>query len=372
MATKKTVGNLLEARNLKKRYPTSGTASSICLPEDDALWLPSRILAINDQLGGGIAYGHILELFGEENVGKTLLAMDFGYVAQALGGIVLWADAESTFNGPWAQKNGLDLEQIQLLPTENRIEVISDWIADMVVYYRSILTKNEPILLVVDSLAALETQLNLETSQVDRKAEMGNRAKAIDMMLRSRNGLFHKYGITVIFVNQLRKKIGATQFEDPDTTPGGQAMRFYASLRMAIYGGKLIKDKSDKRIGRLVYVRLKKTKLSMPKDNIKADVYFKKTGNKIGYSKYAGFIDVLVERGVILRKKARFYFKDKMIANGEDAMMKVLEEDDELRRKLIKRSGVLTISKMQEKLDTTKKNLYPVKSKKSQSEDDEE
>lgn len=367
---KKKVGLLLEKGNLKKRYPTSGTASSICLPEEKTLGLPSRVLGINDQIGGSITYGHILELFGEENVGKTLLAMDFGYCAQAMGGIVLWADGESTFNGPWAEKNGLDLDKVILLPMENRIEVISDWIADTLVFYRAMLTHNEPILLVVDSIASLETQLNLETSQVDRKAEMGNRAKAMDTMLRSRNSLFHKYGIAVICINQLRKKIGATQFEDPDTTPGGQAMRFYASLRMGLYNGKLMKGDDKIRYGKLVYCRLKKTKLSIPKEPIKCNVYFKKTKGRLGYSKYFGFDEVLLAKGIVKRKKGRYYYKEKMIANGDEAFLVALEENDELRRKLIKKSGVMTISKMQERLDAQTKNLFPVKLKKSKTDEE--
>lgn len=361
MASKKRqVGKVLSEAKLKSKYKGVGLASNICLEESKTLWIPSRVLAINDQLGGGILYGHIMELYGEENVGKTLLAKDFAYVTQYMGGMVLWADAESTFNGPWAEKNGLDLSRIYLLPIENRIEVIADWIADSIVYWRKKLVNNEPILLIIDSIARLETMENLEVAQVDAKAEMGNRAKAIDAMLRRRNHFFHKYGVAVICINQLRKKVGASQFEDPDTTPGGQAMRFYASQRLGLYKGKQIKDNKEKRVGRVVYSRLHKTKISIPKDNIQAEVYFREHEGKLGYSKYFGFIDLLVEKGILIRNKARYYYKEKMIANGEAAMIKLFSQDDKLRAKLIRKSGVLTPSKALTRLQETTQNLYPV------------
>jgi len=103
----------------------------------------------------------------------------------------------------------------------------------MGVTYRSKLKANEPILLITDSIAALDCEANINSVQTDDKAEMGNRAKAIYKYLRIRNQLFSELGITLIFINQLRKKVGATIFEDPDTTPGGDAMKFFASQRMA-------------------------------------------------------------------------------------------------------------------------------------------
>lgn len=371
MAKKKATGKLMTQSVYHRRYPTAGKASSICLTEEDTLKLPSRILALNAQLGGGLFYGHIMELYGEENVGKTLLAIDFGTTAISLGGEVIWVDAESTFNGAWAMRNGLDLDKVNLLPMENKIELISDYVMDTIVMVRSRLKNNEPILLVLDSLAALECQENLETSHQESKAEMGNRAKALETFLRRRNTFFHKYGICCIFINQLRAKIGASKFEDPDTTPVGKAMKFYASQRVGAYRGKLLKDKKGKKVGRLVYVRLHKTKVSMPEENIACEVYFKEHEGKLGYSKYFGFLELLVERGILKRKKGRYYLKDKMIANGEANMQSVLENDPEIRKKLIKKAGVLTISKAREKLETLSTNLYPVSEKKIEDEDEE-
>lgn len=200
---------------LRKKYAGSGNAMEILVAPEDMLWIPSRFLALNDQWGGGVAYGKIVEIFGEESSGKSLLAFDFAYCTQALGGVVLWADSEFAFMRGWAEQNGIDLTQVELYP-EKAIELISDWTMDMGIHYRSKLTNNEPILIVVDSIAALDCIENLNSSQLDAKAEMGNRAKAIDKWLRTRNGSYEQLGITVLLINQLRSKIGASQFEDPD------------------------------------------------------------------------------------------------------------------------------------------------------------
>lgn len=351
---------------LRKKYAGSGNASEILVKAEDMLWIPSRFLALNDQWGGGVAYGKIVEVFGEESSGKSLLAFDFAYCTQALGGVVLWADSEFAFMRSWAEKNGIDLTQVELYP-EKAIELISDWSMDMGIYYRSKLTNNEPILLVVDSIAALDCIENLNSSQLDAKAEMGNRAKQIDKWLRTRNGSYEQLGITVILINQLRSKIGASQFEDPDTTPGGKATKFYASIRCGVYGGKQITKKvkgKDRRVGRVTSIRIKKNKIAAPKPTIKsAEVYFtEEAGDTIGFNKYFGLADILVEKEVLTRKKgsSRFYYGEKMIANGEEALLRKLNEDTKLRAKLIKEADINTISKTRKQLGNITKNMYPV------------
>lgn len=377
MAKKKT--NKLKVSTesaLRKKYAGSGLASQIVVSGEDTLWIPSRFLALNHQWGGGAPYGKIIEIFGEESSGKSLTAFDLAYSTQALGGMVLWADAEFAFTEDWAIKNGLDLDLVELYK-EKSIEKISDWSVDMAIYYRSKLVKNEPILLVVDSLAALDCLDNLNTSQVDAKAEMGNRAKAIDKWLRGRNGIYEDLGITVVLINQLRSKIGASQFEDPDTTPGGKATRFYASIRVGIYGGKSLTKKVDGkelRVGRVSSIRIKKNKVAPPKPTIKsAEVYFVETPvTEVGFNRYFGLPELLVELGTLSRKKgsSRYYMGEKMVANGEEALIKVIKGDDELRKKLIRKSGINTISRTQSKLNKLTENRYPITA--INSEEDEE
>lgn len=370
MATRREAGNILSDADLLKRYG-SALASNISLNIEQSLWLPSRIPALNYQMGGGIKYGSILELFGEESTGKSLLAMDFGVVAQSLGGAVLWNDAEGTFSTHWAEQNGLDNNKLYICP-ESAIEIISDWQADMIVTMRARLTNNEPILLVEDSVAAFDTLENINSSQQDSKAEMGNRAKAIYTMLRRRNKFYVKYGVEVIYINQLRQKVGASKYEDPDTTPGGAAMKFYASQRIGLYRGKQILDSDEEKVGQYVHIRTKKNKVAPPRGKTLARVHFMEHEGMLGYHKYSGFPDVLEKMGVVTRKKGRWYYKDKMIAQGDEKMLKVLAEDDDLRKKLIKKSGINTVSKTRNQIEAQKKNLYPVKAKKSKSNEKEE
>jgi len=370
MAEKKKVGVPTKDSVLKKRYPEAGLASDILVPGEDTLWLPSRILPLNYLIGGGIQYGHILEDYGEESTGKTLMALDFVCAAQSLGGIAIWDDAEGTFSAHWAVAHGVDLNRLEIYPAQNIVEKASDWIADMVVKWRKKLTNNEPILVVVDSLAALETMENINVSQQDRKAEMGNRAKAIDTLLRSRNPLFHKLGICVFCVNQVRSKIGASKYEDPDTTPGGKAMRFYASIRLGLYRGSQIKDKYKEKIGQKVYVRVKKNKIAPPRERLETEVYFVKEGENFGYNRYKGLWQALVKDEVIKRKKAIFYYKGKVIARGDEKMELILATNDDLRAKLVRRSSINTISKTRAKLASLKSNLYPVIELKKKDEDE--
>ncbi len=375
MANKKKVGYLLSEKDLRRRYPNSGIASVICLDSEKELRLPTENLAINYHLGGGIRYGSIIEIMGEESTGKTLLALNLAKVAQSLGGVVLWDDAEATFDSQWAKAHGVDLSKLELLPYENEIEKVSDWMADMCIYYRSKLTHNEPIALVCDSIALLEGGDALETAEMDTKAEMGRRSFKMGSLLRKRMKIFAKYGICVIFINQMRKKIGASKFEDPDTTPLAQAMKYYASQRLGLYRGKRIKKgHKDKGpwVGNVVYLRTKKNKSSIPRDNIQAEVYFRKDGENFGYHKYFGFDELLVEKNIVKRNRGIFTYKGKVIAKGEENFRNKIAEDSELRKIFIKKMGINTTSKTRKQLEGIDKNLYPVKAKKQTTEDDTE
>jgi RecA/RadA recombinase len=215
MAKKKSNSIKIPSLNdIRKNYD-SISPKDIYLPQDQQLWLPSRSLKLNHTLGGGIPYGRIMEIYGAESSGKTLIAMDFAYVAQSCGGVVLFNDAEQAFDPTWAEKNGLDLGKIELC-NEVAVEKVSDWLLDTTLYYRSLLTHNEPIVFIQDSLAALDCMDNINSKQSDSKAEMGNRAKAIYKMVRIRNKLLNELGIISIFINQVRQKVGAGMFEDPD------------------------------------------------------------------------------------------------------------------------------------------------------------
>jgi recombination protein RecA len=367
MAKKKSASvKILSDAQLAKKYPSSGRASIIALSDDQVLRLPTRFIALNHQLNGGLPYGKILELFGEESTGKSLLAMDFASVCQALGGIVIWDDAENAFNKSWFIKNGIDLDNLYLME-DNAMERIADWSQDTIMAARSRLTNNEPILLVVDSLATIRTIGEVGESMLDAKAKYGLRAKAISDFLGSRNQLFAKMGVCVILINQLRKKIGATQWEDPDKTVGGDATKFYAAQRVGLVRGKQIKKKIkgfEIKVGQNVYCKTKKDKTGPPRSTSSGQVYFRKTStNDVGFDKYTGLPELLVSLGVVNRKKGSsiFYFEDKMVGRGEESFLEALKTNNELRKKLIQKSKINTISRTKQQIKALNKNLYPVK-----------
>jgi recombination protein RecA len=364
---------LLSDSALRKKYPNSARAD-VLLPDEKFIWLPSRSVSLNWQLGGGIPYGRIVEIFGYESTGKSLLATDFAAVAQSLGGVVLWGDAEGTFNPHWALQNGLDPSKVEIYDS-NDVEGYSDWHRDMIIHYRSKLVKNEPIVLVLDSIAALDCLQNLNESQVESKAEMGNRAKAIYKMYRYRNHFYKTMGVTVIMINQVRRKLNASMFENAETTPGGDSTKFYASQRIGIQAGKQIKglqvagkyQDSDKgiKIGRTVYIQVIKNKIAPPKNSLKTEVYFMPTkSGYTGFSRYHGLPEILELEGVLKKKKGSGYFyKDKMIARGEDSLLLKLMENDKMRKAFIAKAGINTVSKTRDKLNSITHNLFPVKLK---------
>lgn len=326
-----------------------------------------------------------MEIFGEESSGKSLAAYDFAYCTQQLGGVVLLADAEQAFTNKWAEQNGLDLDRVLIL-RETSVEVISDWIAQYSLYWRSILTHNEPILVIIDSLASLDTSENINSQMMDSKADMGNRAKAIYKMFRIRSELLSKLGVTMICINQLRKNLKAGMFQNPDTTPGGQAMKFYASIRSGFYGSKTITEKhkgKEVKVGRYTSIRMEKNKIAPSRATIsKAPMYYNPKYHDVGFDRYFGLGDILVEEEVLEKTSGGIYkYKGKTIARGDEKLQLVIEEDEKLRKRFIKACGINTITTTQKHLEDLKSkgiNLFPVdgnldyESQSDDSEDEEE
>lgn len=363
MAQKKKLGIKVPTINeIKKKY-----GSLLSYPseiEKPNLWLPSRFLALNNQYGGGIPFGKICEVIGEQSSGKSLIAYDFAYGCQQLGGWVIWIDAESSWDNDWAEKQGIDLTRVTIV-NSTKIEEISDTMADLALFYRSKLVKNEPILFVIDSVAAMDCSDNIDAKMVEGKSEMGGRAKALYKMLRIRQELFAKLGITSIYINQIRTALNVGFGKDNTTSTGGAGLKFYASIRSLFYSGRSVTVKSkgkDRRIGKLVTIRMDKNKVAPPKETLsKCPVYFDGKYHEVGFDKYYLFNEILVDDGVIEKTAGGIYkYKGKTIARGDEAFSKVIEKDDELRKILIRKSSVNTISKTQRIMDKLKVNLYPV------------
>lgn len=374
---------LLKQEELRKKYRSFSVNAGTEVKSNQAIntRIPSRVLWQNHQIGGGVPYGKMVEIFGYESTGKTLLSLDYGYGTQQLGGVVLFADAERAMDPSWMALNGLDLDRVEILQY-NGLETFSDWLKDMVLYYRSKLTKNEPILIIYDSIAAAETEEGIGADQSNQKGTYGmNRSKAWNEFYRKRIDFLARYGASLIMLNQVREKIGATMYEAREQTPGGGAHKFYASIRLSLTRGTALKYKQDKKtglwvpnkddgkkIGQKVYVANPKNKTNPPGDRVESQVFFKPHRyGYIGYNRYDGLANLLVESGVLKIKKdgnAKAYFLDGVpIVRKLDTFSDELHNDGKLRRKLIRLSNVNTISKTLEELNSIKTNLYPVKLK---------
>lgn len=348
----------------KTRKQYGSRKGSISVKSEDRLRLPSRILPLNYLLGGGIPYGTILETFGWESTGKSLLAAGFGEVTQALGGKVLWDDAEFAFgdSAEYYTNTGLDPNEVELLE-DDTIENFSDWAMDMSLYYRSRLTNNEPILLVCDSVAALECEEAQGGKQSGSKKEMGNRAKSIYKFYRVRRKLLKELGVCTIMINQVRDKVGANMFQDSTTTPGGAATAFYASIRLALMKGRAIKDKKGRKVGNGVHCFIKKNKVAPPQDKVLANVIFNTSFNgSVGFDSYDGLGAILEREGHVKKVKGIYTIQKGKYSLGKSKanLDSHWKEDAGARKAAIKLLNINTVSKTRAKIETLTSNQFPV------------
>ena len=363
MAKKVRMGIKVPSKNeLLKKY---GDRIQMASDSTEAkLWLPSTFYALNYAMGGGAPWGKSIEILGEESSGKSLIAYNFAYACQQLGGHVIWVDAEQSWMNSWAKENGIDPEKVTVV-NDTRIEYVSDAVADIAIYLRSQLTHNEPILLVVDSIAAMDCSDNIDSKMVEGKAEMGGRAKALYKYFRIRSELFYKLGVTQVYINQLRTALNVGFGKDNSVGTGGAALKFYASIRLAFYAGKsvTVKQKSrERKVGKLVTIRMLKNKVAPPKPTIsKCPVYFNPKFHEVGFDRYYGLEDVFIENDILEKTSGGVYkYKGKTLCRGEENFIKLLEEDAELRRKLLKAAEINTIGTTKKQLEKLEHNLYPV------------
>ena len=363
MAKSTKIGLKVPSKNdLLKKYGATITLASET--KESGLWLPSTFLALNYTFGGGIPFGKILEVAGEESSGKSLIAYNFAYATQQLGGHVIWVDAEQSWMNSWAEANGVDPNRVTVV-NDTRIENVADIVADLALYLRAQLVHNEPILLVVDSIAAMDCADNIDSKMVEAKAEMGGRAKALYKYFRIRSELFYRLGITQIYINQLRTALNVGFGKDNTTTTGGAALKFYASIRAAFYSGKSITVKhkgKERKAGKLVTIRIIKNKVAPPRPTIsKCPVYFNPNFHEVGFDRCFSLEDVLVENDIIEKSSGGVYkYKGSTLCRGEEKFQKLLEEDDELRRKLLKKAEINTIGSVKKRLASITENYFPV------------
>ena len=280
--------------------------------------IPTGSIGLNAALGvGGYPKGRIIEIYGPESSGKTTLAIHAIAEAQKAGGIAAMIDAEHAFDRFYAAKLGVDIDNLLISQPDNGEQALE--IADQLIRSSAI------DIIVIDSVAALTPKAEIEGDMGDNK--VGLQARLMSQALRKLTSTINKTNTTCIFINQLREKIGV-MFGNPETTTGGNALKFYASVRLDIRGSSPIKD-GDEVIGKQTKVKVVKNKVAPPFRRAEFDIMF---GEGISHS--GEIIDLGVELGIIKKSGSWFSYNDSKLGQGRDACKQIIQDNPELAEEL--------------------------------------
>ncbi len=281
--------------------------------------IPTGSLTLDLALGiGGIPRGRIIEVYGPESSGKTTLAMHCIAEAQKNGGLAAFIDAEHAFDKTYAEKLGIDTENLLISQPDNGEQALE--IAEHLIRSGAI------DIIVIDSVAALVPKGELEGEMGDSK--MGLQARLMSQALRKLTGTINKTGCSCIFINQLREKIGV-MFGNPETTTGGNALKFYASVRLDIRRIGQIKESADNVLGNRTRVKVVKNKVAPPFKVVEFDIMYGQ-----GISKVGEIIDLGVELEIIQKSGSWFSYDGNKLGQGRDAVKTLLLDNPELMEEL--------------------------------------
>ena len=280
--------------------------------------IPSGSITLDMALGvGGYPKGRVIEIFGPESSGKTTLAIHAIAEAQKAGGIAAFIDAEHAFDSYYAQKLGVDIDNLLVSQPDNGEQALE--IAD------SLIRSSAIDIIVIDSVAALTPKAEIEGDMGDSK--MGLQARLMSQALRKLTASISKTKTVCIFINQLRDKIGVV-YGNPETTTGGNALKFYASVRIDIRRTSVIKD-GEEQLGTRTKVKVVKNKVAPPFKKAEFDIMFGE-----GISKMGEIIDLGVDYDIIRKSGSWFSYGDKKIGQGRDSVKEALKSNPALMEEI--------------------------------------
>lgn len=280
--------------------------------------IPTGSIALNAALGvGGYPKGRIIEIYGPESSGKTTLAIHAIAEAQKAGGIAAFIDAEHAFDRFYAAKLGVDIDNLWISQPDNGEQALE--IAEQLIRSSAI------DIIVIDSVAALTPKAEIEGDMGDNK--VGLQARLMSQALRKLTSAISKTNTTCIFINQLREKIGV-MFGNPETTTGGNALKFYASVRLDIRRATQLKD-GEEIIGNQVRVKVVKNKVAPPFRKAEFDIMFGE-----GISRSGEIIDLGAELGIIKKSGSWYSYNDTKLGQGRDAAKQCIQDNPELADEL--------------------------------------
>ena len=282
--------------------------------------IPTGGLAIDLALGvGGIPRGRVVEIFGPESSGKTTLMLHVIANAQKAGGLAAFIDAEHALDPGYAKKLGVNLDDLLVSQPDSGEEALT--------ICETLARSNALDVIVIDSVAALVPKAELEGEM--GMATMGMQARLMSQALRKLTAILAKAKTTCVFTNQMREKVGV-MFGNPETTPGGKALKFYASVRIDIRRKDTLKDAAGNAVGNHVKVKIVKNKVAPPFGEAEFDIIYNHGINKEG-----SILDVGIESGAVEKKGAWLQFEGALIGQGKEAAQKALAETPELATKIV-------------------------------------
>ena len=282
--------------------------------------IPTGSLAIDLALGvGGIPRGRVVEIFGPESSGKTTLMLHVIANAQKAGGLAAFIDAEHALDPGYAKKLGVNLDDLLVSQPDSGEEALT--------ICETLARSNAIDVIVIDSVAALVPKAELEGEM--GMATMGMQARLMSQALRKLTAILAKSKTTCVFTNQLREKVGV-MFGNPETTPGGKALKFYASVRMDIRRRDALKDSANNVTGHHIRVKIVKNKVAPPFCEAEFDIIFNH-----GIDKEGSILDVAITNGVVEKKGAWLQFSGELIGQGRDAARTALAEKPDLKQKIV-------------------------------------